>query len=278
MLFKTKDFRDTGNAEYLESLWWNMHHSDNSDRLSLAVSCYVDESGTDSLNPDAVVAGVVFNKQNFLSFDRQWARLLSRHSIKPPLHMIRLPDKLSRNGSRHQANRLKFFSEAVEIINDYKNHSVAATLNKQDYNENTPDLDAEKTKKSIYGWCFILLANLNHRAAENKKYDANIAYVFDNGIPHKINIFAARDLMLNWQKSKPLHMGSLTFDSYDNVSALQAADMVAWGARRRVSNIPIDKGFEPINDLLDKYHIQKAFQVKDLPKAINKIKKPITAL
>ncbi|MBF0505792.1 MAG: hypothetical protein HQL09_03055 [Nitrospirae bacterium] len=150
-------------------------------------------------------------------------------------------------------DRFNFFSEAVELTNNCKVYSIAATLNKQEYEQYIH----EKIRKtfSIYGFCFMLLAYINGRQAQHMKFREKIAYLFDYA-PHRNHIMVARDRILEWEKENKFikNMGSLTFDGDVNISALQVADIVAWGVRRKISNIQLNKGFEPIENLFNKEH------------------------
>ncbi len=260
--------------EYSEYLWWVMHHSDDPDRQTLAVTCYLDESGTDSHNPQAVVAGILFNKQNFMYFEDQWVELLSRYQISPPLHMNEFVEK-GRFGHIRYKDRFNFFSEAVDLINNCKIYSIAATLNKQEYEGH---IHKEIRKSfSVYGFCFMLLAYINGCQARYMHFKEKIAYLFDNGAQHKNHIIVARDRILEWEKDQAFanNMGSLTFDGDVKISTLQAADIVAWGARRKISNIALHKGFEPIGNLFNaEHHLQYGWDsdfLKNFAQEINKI-------
>ncbi|MGA2191924.1 MAG: DUF3800 domain-containing protein [Nitrospirota bacterium] len=243
------------NRFHLEHLWWVMHHSDDPDRMSIAVTCYLDEStvtlGNDS--PYAVVAGVLFRKPEFLYFEEQWQSLLSRYGITPPLHM--------RDKPRNKSKRFKFFSECVKLINDCKIYSVAATLHKQQYEDSfAPEI---RENSSIYITCFVLLSYLNHSQAEYRAQfgdiAGNIAYFYDHGCRHKEDLRQAYDVMMEWQKLKPLHVGSFTEDSRI-LSTFQAADLVAWAVHRKINNHPFHKGLEPIEELLnEEHHIQHGY-------------------
>lgn len=227
-----------------------MHNSDDPKRLAL-VTCYLDESGTDDDNEQAVVAGILLNKHNFEYFEQEWARLLSNCNINPPIHMNEFGEN-GKFGYLRAQDRFNFFSSAIELANNCKVYSVAATLNKQEYEEHVD----EKIRKnfSIYGFCFMLLAYVNERQAQYMNFKEDIAYLFDNGAPHKNHIINARDRILKWEKENKFikNMGSLSFNGDVNISAFQIADVLAWGVRRKISNKSLNKGFEPIENLFHK--------------------------
>src|SRR5208282_5815408 len=143
---------------YLDDLWFVMHHSDDPERLTLAIVCYLDESGIDRLNPEvlnpqAVVAGIVMRREEFMRFDSDWDDILSKFKIKPPIHMKEFGEH-GRHGHLRYHTREKLFKELVYIINRYKWYSVAVSLNHEQYN----DLLSDKSKEevSLYGLCFML--------------------------------------------------------------------------------------------------------------------------
>jgi len=239
-----------------------MHHSDEADRRSLAVTCYLDESGTDDLAPTAVVAGVVLNKRRFFSLDRLWGEMLARHGVEPPLHMR----EFGRKGRlRHigKNERRALFSAAADLINSHKVYTVAATLTQAQFKTLlTPDI---RKTMGAYGMCFILCVYLNHLVAQQKQYRPNIAYVLDTGNNCKHQVIEAHGAMKEWQHSKPLHVGALAFEDDKQVGALQAADVTAWGVRRKMIGSSFKSGFEPIKEILDEHdHIQEEWTKKVL--------------
>jgi hypothetical protein len=59
-----------------------------------------------------------------------------------------------------------------------------------------------------------------------------------------------------------LHLDSLSFDDDKVLNILQAADMIAWGARRKASQMAFMPGLEPLNGLLnaeDPQHMELPF-------------------
>lgn len=49
--------------------------------------CYIDESGTDSNLPIAVVAGLLVNFKGAFWLSLGWDRALKKHGIDGPIHM-----------------------------------------------------------------------------------------------------------------------------------------------------------------------------------------------
>jgi hypothetical protein len=240
------------NKKYLEHLWFVMHHSEDPNKETFAITCYLDESGTDgSDNKNAVMAGLLLNKTSFLSFDQDWSDLLRRKKIEPPLHMKEF-GKHGRLKCFSYAERESIFTEVAEIINRHRIVSIASILNKDSFESYVHKKIRERL--GFYGFCFHLCITINDEQAWHNNYKDRIAFLLDDGNTHKNHIIAARDAILHSRKTDPHylpHTGSITFDDDKYISALQAADVIAWGVRRRSNGKKLDKGFEPIAQILD---------------------------
>jgi hypothetical protein len=230
-----------------------MHHSADPERQTLILRCYLDESGTHEGSPQAIVAGLLMQHYEFLLFDVVWNGLLLRHNIQPPLHM----KEFGPHGRHHHLKypeRVALFSDISGLINCYKAASVAATLSHSQYKAILhPDIQKQM---SMYGLCFMLCVHMVHLKAEYKPYHNNIAYLVEAGNEYSTHITHCYNAMIEMQKQgEPLHVGTLTFAD-KNISALQAADVIAWAVRRRVSEISIGKGFQPISKIFDENHTE----------------------
>jgi len=243
--------------KYLENLWFVMHHSDDPEKLTLAIACYLDESGTDNQNPHAVVAGLVLRRERFIRFDSDWNSILSKFRIDPPIHMNEF-GKHGRLGHIDYSTRNKLFKELVYIINRYKIYSVAISLNHEQYN----NMLSAKTKKevSIYGLCFMFCAHQCFAMSKVNHYYGSMAFLIEEGNECAEDVRRAHKGMIQMRKEGKTYIsdGSLTFEP-KKLSPLQAADIIAWGVRRKVSSVPIIKGFEPIITIFNEKHIQNQY-------------------
>lgn len=238
-------------------LWFAMTHSEDPTKEVFAVNCYLDESATDGGTPEAVVAGVLMDRDRFLAFDAEWKGFLAKHNLSPAFHMKDFGFH-GRLGGIGPDERRAIFSDAVAIINRHKIYSVAATVNNEDYRRY---LDKRiRDVMSVYGLCFILSAYSNHLRAVHNKYEKNIGFLLDSGNPYADHVREAHSTLLVWQKSEPLHAGSLTFASDEDVSALQAADLVAWSVRRRLVNGKFENGFEVLLEIFDEAHSEESWE------------------
>jgi hypothetical protein len=238
-----------------------MHHKPKTRQpLTTFVRCYLDESGTHASASHAVVAGFVTDRDRFLSMDDEWFYLLARHGIESPLHMNEF-GLHGRHGRLDYNQRKELFSEAVGIVNRHKIYSIAASVSREQYESVLP-VDIRKVY-SQYGFCFLLCAFVNHIILTNHGYEDDIPYILHHGNSKRKDIDAAHEAYANKQMADfPLHMGSLTYDSGTKLSTLQAADMIAWGVYRRLSHIPLNKGFGPISGLFKIRHEEHEYEDK----------------
>lgn len=255
------------NRYYLEHLWFVMHHTDDPERLTLAVTCYLDESGIDRHNPQAVVAGIVLRRESFCLFDADWDDILSTFNVASPLHMKEF-GKHGRHGHLDYPTRDKLFKALAYVINRYKIYSVAISLSHEQYN----NLLSDKSKKevSLYGLCFMFCAHQCFAMAQFNHYYGNMAFLMEEGNQFAEDVRRAHAGMMKMRREGAIYIsnGSLTLEPKE-LSPLQAADIIAWGVRRNVSNVPIIKGFEPIITIFDEKHVQNKYS-EELLKSIEK--------
>jgi len=267
--------------QYLENLWWAMHHSDDPTKQTFAATCYLDESGTDHKNPKVVVAGLILAKSAFFSFDKDWTKLLSDNNIAPPLHMNEFGED-GRLGGFSYKERHRLFSRVVKLINSHKALSISAFLDRNAYESYFPF----KKAMSMYGLCFIKCLHIVNIAGKlAKPLSSRIAIVLDNTTEHKGDILRARDVMLEAQNGMYLdtseygtldYIGSITFDDDRFVSPLQASDVIAWSTRRRSGGLAIDKGFEPLVSIFNKFHVNLPFEHIEFRRLCERLQRQIS--
>jgi hypothetical protein len=234
------------NEVYRREVWLLLHNSESSDNETAAVRFYMDESGSRD-TPKAVVGGIVINFSDFLVFEKSWEQMLFDRGIIAPLHMKEFgPNR--RFGSMSEQSRRELFSEAAGIINGNKIITIAAQLTISEYESCLPE--KVKDKFSVYGMCFNLAAMANHKMAEANNYLGRIPFILDVGNPYADHVRKSHKALLGLQKEGPfLHAGGLYFDDDSVFGILQAADIVAWGARRKASGQHFPSGMEPIKSI-----------------------------
>jgi hypothetical protein len=236
---------------YREEVWVLMHGSGSSLQETAAVRLYLDDSGSeDPGTPWAVIGGMLINYANFDSFETQWDDLLARYSIENPLHMKEF-GKDGRFADIPNSCRYKIFSEVAELVEAHKVFSIGANIENSDYQK----AFSKELRDVIgyYGMCYIMLVEMNHQMAEHHKYPHRIPFILDLGNPKKEHVVKAHAEVVNWQRQgKYFHVGGLHFEDDRDFGILQAADVIAWGVRRRVTKRYFPRAFTPIMRMLDK--------------------------
>ena len=235
-----------------------MHHSSDPDLEALVVSLYLDESATDASTPTAVVGGLLINSSHFVGLDEKWRAMLDEFELWPGLHMKDF-GLHNRFAAMPQQRRSQIFERAVEIIKAHNIATIAVTLDHGQYKAIlAPTL---KHQMSPYSLCFLGCVVGNHQIAEKQGYDKTVPFVIDSGNPYAEHVRKAHRVLRDLQsKGHFLNLGSLTFDKDDDVTALQAADVICWAVRRRAAGCPFAIGFEPLEAILDEHgHNQSPF-------------------
>ncbi len=239
-----------------------MHQSDNFDKYTCAFSCYLDESGTHDQSPYTVMAGLLLDGHQFLALGKLWDKLLCDLRIEPPIHMKEFGRPHGRLGYLSDSKRYLLFKELVGIINSNKFISLSGTIDQYQFNE---ILNLNKHKEfSPYSLCFMMCAYLVNEQANYLKYNKDISFTLERATEHRGQILSAYDVMIDWQKTKPLHMGSFDINGDKNLPVLQAADIIAWGTLRRLKREPFNQGYEYIDKIFNENHLQAPWDIDNI--------------
>jgi hypothetical protein len=233
-----------------------MHRdSDAPDLETSVLRMYADESGGDDPGtPHAVIGGLLVNRKKALDFEEKWDQLLQGYGISPPLHMKEF-GKDGRFGKMSRCCRKQLIDEAVGLILSHRTGGQSVSLNNQEFKANFPK--EVRKEFGLYGMCFTLFSMMTHHTAIQNNYPLPIPYILDDGNSYKHHVVSGHaSVMLIQRQGMPLHMGSLTFDDDAVWGLLQAADLIAWGARRRATKLPLNGVFESIKKVFDEYHTE----------------------
>jgi hypothetical protein len=217
------------------------------------VTCYVDESGTDSDSPIAVLAGLILDWKGIFWLDAEWKQILEKHGIVGPIHMREFnPHGCFRDISRDKRRAL--FADLVKVITSNKLVSLASTLTSGQYRLHFAGL----SKLSMYGACFVNLMTLVGEALRvHGPHHWPLDYILDSGNAYKSHVVEAYPVLI---KAYP-RVTRIDFQSDDQLEALQAADVLSWAIRRDLSGGSFQHGFEPLRDLFDEQHLN--FEYKE---------------
>lgn len=236
------------NRDYLEQVWWLMHHSDDDARRAVVVTCYVDESSTDDkVLPDGVLGGVLFNKSGFIAFDAAWSDLLERYGVRQPLHM-----KEFAHEHMDRRRRECFIGEAVALVNKHKIVSLTVWLGNREFEQYIDE--RVRRRHSVYAMAFIAMVVRNNHNAIHNNFLGRVAYLFDEGNNKRSHVLSAHASLKEAEDEFGLRLGAIGFDHDTFVTALQAADMVAWAKRRLKSGGALKYGLEPLGQLFGEEH------------------------
>jgi Protein of unknown function (DUF3800) len=221
-----------------------MHHSKDSKRASLVLAHYIDDSGSHDQSQIVVMGGPVFLQRDFFSFHYEWDRILSMHGVTGPIHMKDF-GKNGRLGYLTYDQRRTLFSDLVYLINSRKAYSLTVELDSAKIQSIFP---AKKFRKLMSGpaLAFYQCMILDSIIARKHPQMSKVAFVVATS-DCNCEIVDGHNFIQSYEARTEFQMvGSLTFDTPQNVNALQAADMVAWANRRKGLGDTFHKGFEPL--------------------------------
>ena len=226
-------------------------NDDSPDNETSFVRLYLDESGDESPStPIAVIGGMLINASYFPHFEEAWDKMLDRHGIAAPLHMKEFGRPHGRFARIGDCCRHELFAEVADLINHHKILSIGATISNEQYQKHIPQIVRDRF--SVYAMCFLMTVVMNHKLAELSGYAKKVSFILDNGNPKAEHVRQGHAEAIRLQKAGQfLNVGSLVFGDDGDLGCLQAADVIAWGVRRRATNIPFGGSFSPIESILD---------------------------
>jgi hypothetical protein len=225
-------------------------------RATPVLRAYYDDSisGTDDVSPITAIGGPVMSHDRFVQFNDKWLKMLYRYRICPPLHMQDFVRPSGKHIGMYPELKLSLL-EAADIINEGKLYSVSAGIPNTEFNALIP----EEVRKRLIGpyalapFCAIQMNQYVARKAQD--HDLMISYLIDSGSSYPEQLLRAHGVLLEHERSKGVsHTGAIGFDTDSHVSALQAADIIAWSARRREVYGALEGDFAPLAAVLEENH------------------------
>jgi hypothetical protein len=211
------------------------------------------------------VGGILINSSGYAALSEKWEIMLDEFGLRPAFHMKDF-GLHGRFATIDNQTKAAVFKRACSIIEEFKIYSTSAILHHKDYRA----AFSEETRRfhSVYELCFIVAALGNGKMAEHNDYAGPIALVVDRGNPYSEQVRRAHLEMveINKQHGVPRNLGSLTFADDDEISALQASDIICWGARRKATSSRFPAELSPIENLLrnEDTHVQAEIPMKAL--------------
>lgn len=231
--------------EYLDDLWYLLHHSEDDDTAVLGLTSYLDDSGSDDGSPLVTCGGPLMTRIEHKAFSQRWIAFLADGEVESPLHMKEFLGMGKYSGWYPEFKR-NLFRGIATLINDHKLYSISVAVSQDDFKS---ELSEEVRKELIgpYGFAFFALVQANaigSNRAQRGPYKT--AYLVDKGFGYQDQLNIAHALIVNFEIALGgfRHTGELDSDTDDRVPALQAADVVAWASRKRELLGALPEGFE----------------------------------
>ena len=150
----------------------------------------------------------------------------------------------------HREMKISLFSKVRKIINRHKRYSLCVLVPQLDFRAMLPD-EACRELIGPYALAFLSAVMFNQVVATKRRLgQTSMSYLVDDGCSGKDQLVAAHSLLLGREIASGGHRytGTIEFDTDDRVSALQAADVISWSARRRNLG-QLTNEFDPLKDL-----------------------------
>jgi hypothetical protein len=240
--------------DYLEDFWWLVHHSgDDDDTVLLGLTSFLDDSISRDRAALAIttIGGPAMSRISFKALGREWLPMLHEYRIRAPLHMQDFVRPNGRHIGMPFVMKLSLFRDVVAIINRHKLYSFSISIPQEHFDELIPEY-ASKDILSPYALAFCCAVLMNQGIGQRKDHQSRVAYLIDKGCAHPDHLQNVHSLIQDLEKQRDgfRYTGAIAFDRDDNHPALQAADVIAWAARRREVYGALTDEYAPLGDVL----------------------------
>lgn len=188
---------------------------------------YFDESGSHDASPILCVAGYLYEEEECLLLDEEWAKILKEYDL-PYFHMVSCAhgnypfDKLSKD------DRICAQTKAINAIKNHAAHGFTVTVVEKEYNNCVRPADPFGAAYAFC--CFMCLVGIEKWADKNN-YDGDIAYFFEAGATHQATANKMlNSIFKNEEMRRLFRYGSHSFVDKKKVRPVQTADILAWQA------------------------------------------------
>lgn len=247
--------------DLIDDVWWLLHSSDTGNELVLGLTSYLDDSGSDENSPFTVIGGPVFTRIHFRHFSERWLSMLAKHHVASPLHMTDFGEHGKLKDFSYEA-KVNLFNDAVAAIHGDYTYSVSISIPQVEFKNIIPDDDIRRCVAGPSALAFFSVVMAN-RAMSDKHGFPRIAYLVDRS-SKLVNeqLIDAHAAVLKAEIGRENHpTAGLDFNTDTDVPALQAADMIAWVARRNEIG-KLHGEYAPLRQLIEsRSHIHKTLPV-----------------
>lgn len=199
---------------------------------------YIDDSGKSDQSPVLVLAGYLASDARWEAFDMEWRGVLERFDM-PAFHATEVWRLGYRTKIRSRSAQSVLLVSLIECINRHLEHLFVVSIPFESHAHWFGTNELSDPELRIYGSAFYSLMTLVHQHAYKYRFDVPLKVIFDEqggedtqlilrGIEHFRGLSA--------QGFPGLAVNLPTFMPDDDVPGLQAADLIAWLARRDAVN------------------------------------------
>ena len=215
------------------------------------MTSYLDDSVTDGASGVVTIGGPVFSRIQSKAFSNRWKTLLGKHRVDEPLHMTDFSGPMGKHRGMYPEMKLALFQGLVNLINEHKSYSISVMVSQADFTSQLTK-EVQKTLIGPYALAFFSAIVVNNEWARRQNPGNRVAYLIDEGSSHTEQLLSAHAVIASVEKTPGefCYTGTIAFDTDDRFPALQAADVIAWAARRKQIHGSLSEEFEPLNEVL----------------------------
>ncbi len=243
--------------EYLDDLWFLLHHSDDDNTAVLGLTTYLDDSGSDDGSPLVTCGGPLMSRIQFKEFSKRWAKMYevnqySGYTLEPPLHMVDFVTPHGKYSGLYPEFKRHFFRRVATLINQHKLYSIAIAISQTDFAAQLSE-DVKRNLIGPYAFAFFAIVGA-HQFLSKQQLTGPLrtSYLVDHGFAYESQLRQAHSVLLRFEIAfgDAHHTGAFGTDTDTRVAALQAADVVSWAVRKIELTGALPEGFEPLAEIL----------------------------
>ncbi len=257
---------EVAREQYIDDLWFLLHHTESDDDLVLGLTLYFDDSGSDDGSSLVVAGGPALSRIQFKALSASWFPMLEKHGVTSPLSMKKFIGRGVHAGWYPEMKRALFL-DVVKFTNRHKLFSLSVSVSQDDFKS---ELTEETRKRLIgpYAFAFFMAVIGGQSFSQKLKTGPmTISYLGDTGFGYQSQLTEAHAVVVQTEKNaRYRYTGALAFDSDDRIAALQVADVIAWAARKRDLLGYLPEGFEPLEEILQNERMPRHTHIP-IPKA-----------
>jgi hypothetical protein len=237
---------------YIDDLWFLLHHSEDENELVIGLTSYLDDSGSDDGSKIVTIGGPVMSRIQFKAFSKRWDKMLAKNRIESPLHMSDFMG-MGKYASMAPEFKRALFLDVCRLVREHKQYSLSVAIAQPEFRGEFGEA-VSKNLIGPYAFAFFTMVAAHQTMSQRlQSGPQRVSYLVDLGFGQQWQLGEAHGVIVKNEKVNGLnYTGALAFDSDDRVPALQAADVIAWTSRQRELRATkvLPEGFEPLSEVI----------------------------